>query len=901
MNSRFSSMFSLQKTIFALFVFWIGFSPMIVPVVSVATSTANTNKVAISVSSVSTVNSVYAEEPIKQKSQAGGGANLDAAFDCGITDFYCGLVKLTVFMLTVIPNTIAALIGTIADYSINFSIGYGIYELAQDIAFSTWKMVRDISNIVIILAIFVAAFGFILGSNGAETLGKLGDPKKIVMKTILVALLINFSFFFCRVIIDAGNLSARLLYNQIGVENLSLMSVIAGGDISGGTDKNESGIKSISLAMLNNIQAQKLLSTLEDSNGNPISLVNTEGFDTSTAYLILGFVTFLLDLVLISIFFTVTVLFLGRIVVLLLYTILSPLAMASIPIDIWKKDKNLGWDAWVKQMFGNAFLGVAFLFFVYLSIIFTEIKIPLETSTTLGGSLAMLIKILAIMGIKLAFMFFIIFKGKAIAVEWSGVVGEYMAGAIKTASGFAIGAATGGTALLARQTIGAAGAKVNNSQWMKDYQKRGGIGASFIKKTADKTSSASFDVANSSSIMGIFNQATEKLGGGKIPEGNKLLRNEGGFNKERRNFNVYDPSGTYNNAKDKLDEYNKAQAKAKADQLAKNMEIGPDHPETIKKERLEKIHEKTKEEFNNSEPKIKEEKLLKDIDKQKEEIEKQKNTDEMKTLGDANKAKDEYFKKTKDKFEKMTKQLEAEESNIVTTESNIKETQDIVNDLENKKNTVPTTRKEIKKSNGIADQFGNVPPDEEIDVPLTQVEIDTSKKAIQDKINVEKTKKQNLETKLQQSKDTVDTIKNDPNSEFNEMSTKRTDLETKLNKAKTNATAQLAEIKKSEQKLETTRDQVKQNKDSADYKAAEQIVKDAKKMVDDQIENIKKINYTNVESAHTAVVNSSAGGFKKALETISGGHLFAGSRDITKAAKANQLRATLNRMPTPKP
>ena len=249
----------------------------------------------------------------------------------------------------------------------------------------------------------------------------------------------------------------------------------------------------------------------------------------------------------------------------------------------------------------------------------------------------------------------------------------------------------------------------------------------------------------------------------------------------------------------------------------------------------------------------------------------------------------------------MTKQLETEESNIVATESNIKETQDVLDDLENKKNTVPTTRKEIKKSNGIADQFGNVPPDVEIDVPLTQVEIDAAKKAIQDKINTEKTKKQNLETKLQQSKDTVDTIKNDPSSEFNEISTKRTDLETKLNKAKTNATAQLAEIKKSEQKLETTRDQVKQNKDSADYKAAEQIVKDAKKMVDDQVENIKKINYTNVESAHTAVVNSSAGGFKKALETISAGHLFTGSRDITKAAKANQLRATLNRMPTPKP
>lgn len=515
-----SSVFMLKKTIFTLFIFWIGFSPMIVPVVSFTVSNQQSNNISVAVTSISTVHTAQAEQKINESVAK---SSIDAALKCDWTDIYCGLVKFAVFMLTVIPNTIAAIIGTIADYSISFSIGHNIYILAQDIAFGAWKMIRDISNIVIIMALFFAAFGFILGSDGGEKLAKLGDPKKIVMKTIMVALLINFSFFFCRVIIDAGNLGARLIYNQIDVGEVSIGTVIAGGDATGALKNGEEPIKSITLAMLNNIQAQTLLSQITDGNGRALPITNADGFDLTTAYLILGFVTFLLDLVLIYIFTVVTVLFLGRIVMLLLLTILSPLAMASIPIQLWSKDKNLGWDSWVKQMFGNAFLGVAFLFFVYLSILFTEIKIPLDQGTTLASSLGTLLQVLAIMGIKLAIMFFVIFKGKAIAVEWSGVVGEYLSGAIKTASGFAIGAATGGTALLARQTIGRGGSILANSVT------GGGAFSRGIRSFGTKLGSATYDVRNSPATMKRFDQAVDKLGGGKIEMGDKYKQDKGGF------------------------------------------------------------------------------------------------------------------------------------------------------------------------------------------------------------------------------------------------------------------------------------------------------------------------------------------------------------------------------------
>ena len=74
----------------------------------------------------------------------------------GIIDWskmYCQLVKFVVEVITLIPNVVAAAVGTLNDWIMNISIGHSIYKDFEGNMFTAWKIVRDIANIIIIMNI----------------------------------------------------------------------------------------------------------------------------------------------------------------------------------------------------------------------------------------------------------------------------------------------------------------------------------------------------------------------------------------------------------------------------------------------------------------------------------------------------------------------------------------------------------------------------------------------------------------------------------------------------------------------------------------------------------------------------------------------------------------------------
>jgi hypothetical protein len=450
--------------------------------------------------------------------QATGPSNAgDAGVpNCGVTDFYCSFIKVVVIIITLIPNLVAAIVGVVTDVFMNLSIGHNAYQFFEKASFEGWKIIRDFSNILIILALFYAAFSLILGGGDDESnaFNRFGDPKKVIVHTIIVALFINFSFFFSRVIIDAGNVSSRFIYNQISAEGVTFWQAVLGtekGEQAAKEDPSSQSIKPITLAMLSQVQPQKLL-----TGDSGFSKLN---YDTLHAYLVGGFLTFLFDLILIYIFLTMLFLFAGRIIILNLLTIFSALAFATVSIPKLRSQKYLGFDDWLKQLVGNAFLGLVFFFFIYLSAMFSKIDINAITSNNgitgfLGAAVGMLFKAAIIFGT--------LFYGKKIAIDWSGAIGELVSKAAGYASNLAIGAATGGTALIARQTLGALGSTVANNVSGSNVLSRG------IRSMGNRLGAASFDVRNSPQVMSRFNQATNALGGGTIPVGDALQR-QGGF------------------------------------------------------------------------------------------------------------------------------------------------------------------------------------------------------------------------------------------------------------------------------------------------------------------------------------------------------------------------------------
>ena len=489
---------------------WIGFGPMVVPVVSM---TQKTNTISPSATiSLRPTNLLGAGIASAESSQEQA---INSGFSCtNPLDIFCGIAKIAVFIATIIPNTIAAVIGSVTDLVMSYSIGSGFYNGLSELSFTLWKIVRDFSNLLIIFALFLAAFSLILGGGDSDSggmLSKLGSPKKIIVQAVIIAIFINFSFFFSRVMIDLGNVSGRIIYNQIGAEGATFASSI-GLTTSGDSKLSFSDTKPITLVMLSNVQPQTLLSKSD------ILINDKQGFSPTLAYLVIGAIVALIDIALIYLFSIMLFLFLGRMVTLLLLTILSPLAFASLPIPFLADSKYIGFQNWLKQTAGLAFLAPIFFFFIYISAFIGELSFPGLADSFIG--------LVSVIVIKLAMMLTILFKGKSIAMDMSGSVGDLVNKGANMLSTLAIGAATGGTALLGRQTFGALGSKIANSTTGTGAFSRG------IRNTGNKLGAATFDVRNSNGKYGImtgFNKATNGLGGGTIDTGNAFQQKEGGY------------------------------------------------------------------------------------------------------------------------------------------------------------------------------------------------------------------------------------------------------------------------------------------------------------------------------------------------------------------------------------
>ena len=73
-----------------------------------------------------------------------------------------------------------------------------------------YKIILNVANMIFIFLLLYIAIKTILGDGG--------DMKKLLTNIIVVALMINFSLFMTKVIIDASNIVAMGFYNAIQTE-----------------------------------------------------------------------------------------------------------------------------------------------------------------------------------------------------------------------------------------------------------------------------------------------------------------------------------------------------------------------------------------------------------------------------------------------------------------------------------------------------------------------------------------------------------------------------------------------------------------------------------------------------------------------------------------------------------
>jgi len=297
---------------------------------------------------------------------------------------------------------------------------------------SSWALVRDLANMVIVLGFVIVGIATSLRIREYEARALLG-------RLIAIALVVNFSGLFCGLIIDASNLVTNTLANQPSSSTAGANSASVAGQAASGT----SGTSATSTITINLTPGSAMLSAMIGSSQKNLNFTLANA-DIWT----FGEKCFLFGTVFLGVAFTLlylTAIFIARYAILIFLFILSPLAFAVWIFPVTKKMWNEWWDNFLKW----AFVGVFGSFVLYVaSALVTKIGTATGQLDILSSSAVVLI------------FLFVGFKMTAQKTGVASMVGGAIMGVAKGAAGFAMGAvamgAKGGAGALDKLTGGRA-------------------------------------------------------------------------------------------------------------------------------------------------------------------------------------------------------------------------------------------------------------------------------------------------------------------------------------------------------------------------------------------------------------------------------------------------------------
>lgn len=443
--------------------------------------------------------------PPTQPDQGGGGGgqrNIDCA-DPGeifanpvhclgtwIEGLLTGLNMLLAFVLYVV--------GMIFDFTLLFSIhgeaqgaqGGGLYRSeAIDIA---WNILRDIINLVLIFILLYVAIGTVLNIQSI-------DWRKQVAHIIIAAILVNFSLFLTRIVIDAGNVVALGFHQELTT-------------VQGRTEPVKISERFMGILGIH---------TIRDIGAAGARMDPVTGGWAGAAIALLKIVV---TLIAIWVFFAAAILFIGRTLALFLLLLLSPIGVAGSSIPL------LGPHAqkWRETLFSQAFLPVVFLFLIFVVLLFFDrarggilaaatgqlgfeggSPLPVQTGTGAAAEgmfiLYILVAAALIMTIK-------------ITRSISGEVGTMTNAALTTVGGAFAGGALGAGAFIGRNVVGKAAGAVLKGKFgerLKAGATSGGAAERMFSrmafKTLDKAYTSDYDARNVKAF-GVGDKLTKQLG-----------------------------------------------------------------------------------------------------------------------------------------------------------------------------------------------------------------------------------------------------------------------------------------------------------------------------------------------------------------------------------------------------
>ncbi|MDO8593667.1 MAG: hypothetical protein Q7R59_02120 [bacterium] len=304
----------------------------------------------------------------------------------------------------------------------------------------TWRILRDIGNIMLI-------FGFLaVGITTILNVDWYGGGKKMLPMMFVAAVFLNFSLFISEAIIDTGNLFATQFYTQIN-----------GGNPAGAKNFDTLAIRSDGIS-------NKIMGQLGLQNIYNAGRVTTDVFKAGNTWII-GFMAVILFIVTAFVMFSLAFVLIFRFVMLVFLIILSPIGFASLAVPGFAARTKQYWET----LFHNAITAPILLLGLYIALaVITDARFltglcastdPTNPTCTpnwvgyvsgnLTGFGSMVLSFIVAMVLLIAVVVY--------AKRWSAFGADFAikAGAALSfgASAYGMSALTGGSAFLARKGL----------------------------------------------------------------------------------------------------------------------------------------------------------------------------------------------------------------------------------------------------------------------------------------------------------------------------------------------------------------------------------------------------------------------------------------------------------------
>lgn len=220
-----------------------------------------------------------------------------------------------------------------------------------------WKVFRDFSNILFIFILLFLAISTILGLNEHGV-------KHTLSKLILVAVLINFSMFFAKVVIDSSNILAVSFYKKIQPNsNVADISNVFDGFSSNTREVDiEALVKrdGIAGAFMGSFKLQKIFNDADDNRETDATAFAARP-DAGTVF-IMGTITMF---IVFCIFLAATIIFIKRLTTLTILVMTSSLAFAA---TLLHKTEHYAQEWWQKLL-AEAFYAPVFVAVIWMAIL----------------------------------------------------------------------------------------------------------------------------------------------------------------------------------------------------------------------------------------------------------------------------------------------------------------------------------------------------------------------------------------------------------------------------------------------------------------------------------------------------------------------------------------------------